>query len=74
MIFLPVGPTVITPPHTRGVTYGQFYEVNIRNISRTPSNSLQNSEFGVRYSTLLPIGNGLQASFIYLYEFRDARA
>jgi hypothetical protein len=73
LIFLPVGPTVITPPHTRGVTYGQFYEVNIRNISRTPSNSLENSEFGARYSTLLPIGNGLQASFIYLYEFRDAR-
>ena len=28
------------------------------------------SEFGARYSTLLPIGNGLQASFIYLYERR----
>jgi hypothetical protein len=31
------------------------------------------SEFGARYSTLLPIGNGLQASFIYLYERRDTR-
>jgi hypothetical protein len=31
------------------------------------------SEFGTRYSTLLPIGNGLQASFIYLYERRDTR-
>jgi len=32
---------------------------------------LKNSEFGARYSTLLPIGNGLQTSFIYLYEMRD---
>jgi hypothetical protein len=31
------------------------------------------SEFGARYSSLLPIGNGLQASFIYLYERRDTR-
>jgi hypothetical protein len=29
-----------------------------------------NSEFGVKYATLLPIGSGLQASFIYLYEAR----
>ena len=28
----------------------------------------------MRLSSLLPIGNGLQASFIYLYEFRDARS
>jgi len=31
------------------------------------------SEFGVRYSSLLPIGNGLQASFIYLYERRMSK-
>jgi hypothetical protein len=31
------------------------------------------SEFGARYSSLLPIGNGLQASFIYLYERRNDR-
>src|SRR6202011_1369611 len=32
-----------------------------------------NSEFGVRYSSLLPIGNGLQASLIYLYEARNGK-
>jgi hypothetical protein len=31
------------------------------------------SEFGFRYSTLLPIGNGLQTSFIYLLERRDSK-
>jgi hypothetical protein len=35
--------------------------------------SWNRSEFGVRYSSLLPIGNGLQASFIYLYEARDSK-
>ena len=35
------------------------------------SNSLDNSEFGARYSTLIPIGNGLQTSLIYLYEARS---
>src|ERR1019366_2647867 len=68
MIFLPIGPKV--GKHT----YGQFYDVILKGLSKTPSNSLKNSEFGVRLSSLLPIGNGLQASFIYLYEYRDARA
>jgi hypothetical protein len=36
----------------------------------TPTNSVKNSEFGARLSTLLPIGNGLQVSFIYEYLFR----
>jgi len=49
---------------------GFAYE-NVIQTSRAPSNSIQNSEFGFRLSSLLPIGNGLQASFIYLYEFRD---
>jgi len=31
------------------------------------------SEFGARYSSLLPIGNGLQASFIWLLERRDSK-
>ena len=67
MVALPFGPII------KGKQTYSFYDVVIKNISHTPSNSLQNSEFGVRYSSLLPIGNGLQASFIYLYEFRDAR-
>jgi hypothetical protein len=41
--------------------------------SHFPTNALDNSEFAFRYSSLLPIGNGLQASFIYLYEARDSR-
>ncbi|MFZ0677681.1 MAG: hypothetical protein WA447_05420 [Candidatus Binatus sp.] len=66
MIFLPIGPVV------GGKASGQFYDFYSKNLSHTPSNSLENSEFGARYSTLLPIGNGLQTSFIYLYEFRSA--
>jgi hypothetical protein len=42
-------------------------------VTKKPSNSLDNSEFGVRYSSLLPIGNGLQASLIYLYEARNGK-
>ncbi len=66
MIFLPVGPKFA------GKQSGEFYDFFAKNLSKTPSNSLENSEFGARYSSLLPIGNGLQASFIYLYEFRSA--
>ncbi len=68
MIFLPFGPKVGKKQ------FGVFADVLLQGLSHTPSNSIQNSEFGFRYSSLLPIGNGLQASFIYLYEFRDARS
>ena len=51
--------------------YAQF---NVIPIGRRPPNSIaNNSEFGVRYSTLLPIGNGLQTSLIYLYEARFSK-
>ncbi len=66
MIALPFGPVI------GGHQTYQYYDVILKNISRRPSNSLKNSEFGVRLSSLLPIGNGLQTSLIYLYEFRDA--
>ena len=66
MIFIPIGPVVGGHPS------GQFYDFHAVDLSKKPSNSIQNSEFGARYSSLLPIGNGLQASFIYLYEFRSA--
>jgi len=36
-------------------------------------NSLLNSEFGIKYATLLPVGSGLQTSLIYLYESRYNR-
>jgi hypothetical protein len=49
---------------------GQFYDTVVIDHTRNPSKSLENSEFGVRLSSLLPIGNGLQASLIYLYEAR----
>ena len=65
MIFLPVGPKI--GKHQ----YGQFYDVILTGLSHRPSNSLEHSEFGMRYSSLLPIGNGLQTSFIWLYEYRD---
>jgi len=52
---------------------GLFFDFGAKNNSKPPSNSLENSEFGIRYSSLLPIGNGLQASFIFLYEARDSR-
>ena len=50
---------------------GLFFDEVVQNHGNTPSNSLSNSEFGMRLSSLLPIGNGLQASFIYLYEARN---
>jgi hypothetical protein len=50
---------------------GYFANFNVIQTSRNPSNSLENSEFGTRLSSLLPVGNGLQASFIYLYEYRE---
>ena len=56
-----------------GAAPNVFFEKNVYAANKTPSNSIDNSEFGVRYSSLLPIGNGLQASFIYLYEARDSR-
>src|SRR5277367_6032724 len=65
MAFLPFGPKVGKKQ------FGFFADVLLPSKSKTPSNSIENSEFGFRYSSLLPIGNGLQASFIYLYEFRD---
>ncbi len=49
---------------------GVFFQQNVLEVTPYPSNSIQNSEFGFRYSSLLPIGNGLQASFIFLYEDR----
>jgi hypothetical protein len=52
---------------------GQFYDVEAPLVSNPPSHSLENSEFGLRLSSLLPIGNGLQASFIYLYEARNSK-
>lgn len=49
---------------------GAFVDVLVPTSQNTPRNSIDNSEFGARYSTLLPIGNGLQMSLIYLYEAR----
>jgi hypothetical protein len=54
--------------------YADFTDYVQRDISKTPSNSMLNSEFGTRFSTLLPLGNGLQTSFILLYEARSPKA
>jgi len=54
-------------------TVCSFADFNLVTLEERPSNSLSKSEFGTRYSTLLPIGNGLQATFIYLYEARSPK-
>jgi len=86
MIFIPIGPAStkagvacakagagsgVAGKHGCFAT-GEFFDFHPVQLSKFPSNSIENSEFGARYSSLLPIGNGLQASFIYLYEFRSA--
>jgi len=66
------GRSFLQVPGKPMINLGGFYAYkNVIQTSRNPSNSLQNSEFGLRISSLLPIGNGLQTSFIYLYEYRD---
>ncbi len=52
---------------------GLYVNKNVQTIENRPKNTLDNSEFGVRYSTLLPVGNGLQTSLIYLYEARSEK-
>ncbi len=47
-----------------------FAEKHVYAVSSYPSNSIDNSEFAARVSSLLPIGNGLQMSLIFLYEAR----
>src|SRR5260370_5305544 len=59
-----VGSTVV-PANTAPL----FFDLNVL-IHNRSSKSIRNSEFGARYSWLLPIGNGLQMSFIYLYVAR----
>jgi hypothetical protein len=56
-----------------GCAVCSFADFNVVTREERPSSSLTKSEFGVRYSTLLPIGNGLQMSFIYLYEARSPK-
>jgi len=56
-----------------GCTVCSFADFNVVTHEERPSSSLTKSEFGVRYSSLLPIGNGLQNNFIYLYEARSPK-
>src|SRR6266851_3176973 len=51
-----------------------FFDLVNRNLSHPPSKSIENSEFGMRFSSLLPIGDGLQTSFIFLYEARSPKS
>jgi hypothetical protein len=51
-----------------------FDQVTPSRDSSQTINSIDNSEFGVRLSSLLPVGNGLQTSLIYLYEARLGRS
>ena len=58
---------------TMAASGGLFFDEPVFNNTKHPTNSLENSEFGVRLSSLLPIGNGLQTSLIFLYEARSSR-
>jgi len=51
-----------------------FLDFKDQNVSKPPSKSLENSEFGLRYSTILPVGEGLQTSLIFLYEARAPKS
>ncbi len=51
-----------------------FFDFTEQNVSKPPSKSLENSEFGTRYSTILPVGEGLQISLIFLYEARAPKS
>lgn len=51
-----------------------FFDFKEQDVSKPPSKSLENSEFGARYSTILPVGEGLQTSFIFLYEARAPKS
>lgn len=66
-------PMIPLTPTSEVCTVCNFADFNLLTLEERPSNSLSKSEFGTRYSTLLPIGNGLQTSFIYLYEARDPK-
>jgi hypothetical protein len=62
----PAKPMILVGPN--------FFDYRELDVSHTPSKSLENSEFGTRYSTILPIGEGLQSSLIFLYEARDPKS
>ncbi len=64
---------VVQPIGPGGSNTPAFLDSQQITVQNSLSNSLQNSEFGARYSTLLPIGNGLQTSLIWLYEARSTK-
>jgi len=51
-----------------------FADFVTKDVSRFTSKSIDNSEFGGRFSTILPLGDGLQTSFIFLYEARNPKS
>jgi len=59
------------PMTTLGSRFTWFFDLHTIYYQNKIPNSLSNSEGGARYSTLLPIGNGLQTSLIWLYEARS---
>ena len=70
LFLLPHTPALTTLSSIAG-TDNFFGDLNVRYSSNVNDRSIDNSEFGGRYSTLIPIGNGLQASAIWLYEARS---
>ncbi len=60
-------------PASAALDVNSFLDEKLTTLQNSLPNSLKYSEFGARYSTLLPIGNGLQTSFIWLYEARSTK-
>ena len=71
LLDLPAKPMVALLGSGPSGSFRSFVDLVTRDISGAPSNSIDNSEFGMRFSSLLPFGDGLQTSFIFLYEARS---
>jgi len=71
MYKLPNVPELMLLQNFLGEKIPFYADLNVKYSSSQINNSIDNSEFGARYSTLIPIGNGLQASAIWLYEARS---
>src|SRR5208337_2682909 len=66
----PAEPMILVPT----LAGPRFFDFKVKDVSKPPPKSLENSEFGARYSTILPVGEGLQSSLIFLYEARAPKS
>lgn len=63
----PQFPLIKVPTVIPGVSPNEFLDFNVMSHIRTPPKSIKSSEFGARLSSLLPVGDGLQLSLVYLW-------